>query len=137
MLHAREIAGQARNDRYTTRWKIAGQARNDDVLHARTSMLDRNDKTTLHTNFTIMTTISANTLKNDLIGVIDGLEHSNEPAIVTEKDKSVIVLSQELWASIEETLYLSSIPGMQQSIIDGMNEPIENGVPAMETLLNV
>jgi len=42
------------------------------------------------------------------------------------------LISEEVWRSVEETLYLTSIPGMKDSIIDGMNEKIENCASTIE-----
>jgi antitoxin YefM len=52
-----------------------------------------------------------------------GLEH--EPIFIHGKAKSVVLLSEEDWRSIQETLYLLSIPGMRESILEGMQAPHE------------
>ena len=48
-----------------------------------------------------------------------------EPVMLKGDSGSMVVLSVSDWKSIQETLYLTSIPGMEQSIIDGMNTPLE------------
>ena len=50
---------------------------------------------------------------------------SHEPILVTGKNGNVILVSQEDWNDIQETLYLLSIPGMRDSIKSGMEEPLE------------
>jgi antitoxin YefM len=49
---------------------------------------------------------------------------NHEPIQITGKQGSAVLLSEQDWRSIEETLYLLSIPGMRESIRDGMNTPI-------------
>jgi PHD/YefM family antitoxin component YafN of YafNO toxin-antitoxin module len=46
--------------------------------------------------------------------------------MISGEKYSAVLLSEEAWRSIEETLYLTSIPGMKESIIAGMQEKIEN-----------
>ena len=48
---------------------------------------------------------------------------------VSTKDGNAVILSEDDYNSMMETLYLASIPGMQEKIIDGLNTPIEACVP--------
>ena len=51
-----------------------------------------------------------------------------EPIQITGKRGNAILLSEEDWRAIRETLYLVSIPGMRESIIKGMKEPLDKTV---------
>ena len=54
---------------------------------------------------------------------MDETSQTHEPILITGKRGNVVMLSQEDWNAIEETLYLSSIPGMTTSIKEAMNAP--------------
>ena len=79
-----------------------------------------------------MTIISANKVKENLDVILDEVQSSYEPMIITGDKHSAVLISEEVWRSIEETLYLSSIPGMKDSIINGMKENIENCASSVE-----
>jgi PHD/YefM family antitoxin component YafN of YafNO toxin-antitoxin module len=79
-----------------------------------------------------MNVISPAEIKNELDIIIGGIEDSYEPTIISGKTKSAVLLSQDLWDSIEETLYLYSIPGVKESILSAKNEPIENASDTLE-----
>lgn len=55
---------------------------------------------------------------------MDEAASSHEPILITGKRNNVVMLSQEDWNAIQETLFLVSIPNMKESIIEGMNTPI-------------
>lgn len=72
-----------------------------------------------------MKTITATSARANLFGLIDQVTEENEEVMITTKRKNVIMVSEEDWRSIQETLYLSSIPGMVESIKEATNEPLE------------
>jgi prevent-host-death family protein len=68
--------------------------------------------------------VNATTARNNLFGLIDEVLTSQEPVYITSKRGNVVVLSEEDYRSISETLYLSSIPGMREKILDGGAIPL-------------
>ena len=72
-----------------------------------------------------MATITATEARAKLYSLIDEAESSHEPIIITGKRGNAVLVSESDWNAIEETLYLLSIPGMRESIRDGMEEPLE------------
>ncbi|MCG8526910.1 MAG: type II toxin-antitoxin system Phd/YefM family antitoxin [Opitutales bacterium] len=76
--------------------------------------------------FAIMTTISATKARDSLYRLIDEANESHTPIQITGKRGNAVLLSEDDWKAIEETLYLSSIPGMAESIKEARNEKIEN-----------
>jgi PHD/YefM family antitoxin component YafN of YafNO toxin-antitoxin module len=50
------------------------------------------------------------------------------PIYITSKRKKAVLVSEEDWSAIQEMLYLDSIPGMRQSVLDGMKEPREESL---------
>ncbi len=72
-----------------------------------------------------MKVVNITNARNDLYNLIDQTIISSEPIQITGKRGNAILLSEEDWKSIQESLYLLSIPGMKESIIEGMNTPLE------------
>jgi len=73
-----------------------------------------------------MKTISATSARADLYRLIDSALEDHEPVQITGKRGNAVLVSEADWRAIQETLYLVSIPGMRDSIRDGMAEPIED-----------
>ena len=71
-----------------------------------------------------MKTISATAARSDLPKIIDSAKSTHEPIQIVGEFGNAILLAEEDWRSIQETLYLLSIPGMRKSIVEGMAEPI-------------
>jgi len=67
-----------------------------------------------------MKTISASVARANLYKLIDEAAASDEPVQIMGKRNSAVLLSVEDWSSVQETLYLLSIPGMRKSIVTGM-----------------
>ncbi|MCP4295748.1 MAG: type II toxin-antitoxin system Phd/YefM family antitoxin [Proteobacteria bacterium] len=73
-----------------------------------------------------MTTITVSKARSNLYRLLDEVSETHIPAIITGKRSNGILVSEEDWNSIQETLFLLSVPGMRESIKDGMETPIEN-----------
>jgi antitoxin YefM len=73
----------------------------------------------------IMPTITATEARSKLYRLIDETATSHEPIVITGKRGSAVLISEDDWRSIQETLYLLNIPGMRDSIRDGLATPIE------------
>ena len=65
--------------------------------------------------------LSINQAEIDLCNVIEQTVQSHEPILITGEKNNAVILSQEDWKAIEETLYLNSIPNMAKSIQEAMN----------------
>lgn len=72
-----------------------------------------------------MKMISAEEAQNILLKLLEETSISHEPIQITSESSNGVLISEEDWRSIQETLYLLSIPGMRESIREGMNTPIE------------
>jgi prevent-host-death family protein len=57
--------------------------------------------------------------------LLDEASETHQPVQITGKRSSAVLVSEADWRSIQETLYLTSIPGMSESIKEGLNTPIE------------
>ncbi len=59
----------------------------------------------------------------NIYSLMDEASQTHEPILITGKRNNVVMISQEDWNAIEETLYLNSIPGMTTSIKEAMDAP--------------
>jgi len=71
-----------------------------------------------------MAVITASNARANLYRLIDQTNKSHEPVVISGKRNNAVLISEEDWNSIQETLYLISIPGMRESIVNGMKEPL-------------
>jgi antitoxin YefM len=72
-----------------------------------------------------MKTVNVSEARANLYRLLDEVAESHKPAIITGKRSNGILISEEDWNSIQETLHLLSIPGMRESIRAGLETPIE------------
>ena len=76
-----------------------------------------------------MEPISVTQARANLYQLIDQTATTHQPVLITGKRHNAVLVSQEDWRAIEETLYLISIPGMRESILAAASEPIEECLP--------
>ena len=69
---------------------------------------------------------STSQARDNLYKLVDYAASSHEPIYIVGKRNKVVMLSEEDFNAMQETLYLLSIPGMKESIIQSSKEPIEN-----------
>jgi len=72
-----------------------------------------------------MATLTATEARKKLYALVDNVAESHDPIQIVGKRNSAILVSEEDWRAIQETLYLSSIPGMGDSIREGLKAPVE------------
>ena len=72
-----------------------------------------------------MKTISITKARSNLYQLIDETLNIHEPIQITGKRSNAILVSEDDWRAIQETLYLLSIPGMRKSIQEGLKTPVE------------
>jgi antitoxin YefM len=73
-----------------------------------------------------MAAMNATNARKKLYKLIKEVGESHEPVTITTRDRSAVLVGEEDWRSIQETLYLLSIPGMADSIRRGMKTPVED-----------
>ena len=73
-----------------------------------------------------MPTINASEARARLYKLIDETAVSHQPVLITGKRNSAVLVSEEDWNAISESLYLMSIPGMRESLREGMEMPLED-----------
>ena len=67
-----------------------------------------------------MTTFNATEARSKLYALIDEATDTHQPIVITGKRGNAVLLAEDDWKAINETLYLLSVPGMRESIRDGM-----------------
>jgi len=72
-----------------------------------------------------MPTITATEARKSLYRILDQVSETHEPIQITGKRGNAILISEDDWRAIQETLYLQSISGMKDSIIEGMKTPVD------------
>jgi len=71
-----------------------------------------------------MTVLKASAARARLYRLIDEAALSHEPVLIAGKRRNAVLLSEEDWRAVQETLYLLSIPRMRESIVEGLRTPI-------------
>ena len=72
-----------------------------------------------------MTTMTVSKARASLYGLLRSVAKNHMPVQITGKDADAVLVSQEDWSAIQETLHLLSIPGMRESIREGLKTPIK------------
>ena len=73
-----------------------------------------------------MTILNATEARSRLYSLIDETAETHEPIVITGKRGNAVLLSENDWNAIRETLHLLSVPGMRESIKEGLAEPAES-----------
>ena len=79
-----------------------------------------------------MTTVNVTEARANLYKLIDDASVNHEPVVITGKRGNAVLLSEGDWNAINETLYLLSVPGMRTSIIEGMQENLDETSTELE-----
>jgi len=72
-----------------------------------------------------MTSITATEARKRLYNLLDDVADSHEPVQIAGKRHSAVLVCEEDWRAVQETLYLTGIPGMRESIRKGLRTPVQ------------
>ena len=72
-----------------------------------------------------MPTLSATEARTKLYRLIDQTSVSHEPILITGKRGNAVLISEDDWRSLQETIFLLNIPGLRESIREGLSTPLE------------
>lgn len=72
-----------------------------------------------------MSAVTASEARANLYRLMDEVAQSHDPLLITGKRGNAVLLSEPDWNAIQETLHLLSIPGMRESIGEGMEVPVD------------
>ena len=76
-----------------------------------------------------MSVINITSARKELYNLVEDVNLYSEPTLIVSKKGNAVLISDSDWNAIQETVYLNSIPGMVESIQEGMNTPIEDCIP--------
>jgi antitoxin YefM len=79
-----------------------------------------------------MTTLNVTEARANLYKLIDDTSVNHEPVVITSKRGNAVLLAEDDWNAINETLHLLSVPGMRESILEGMQEGIDKSTIELE-----
>ncbi len=71
-----------------------------------------------------MKSITITNARTELDKLVDAAAVHHEPIQITGKKANAVLISEEDWRSIQETMYLLSVPGMRESIVEGLQTPV-------------
>ena len=73
-----------------------------------------------------MMTLNVTEASANLYKLIDDTTANHEPVVITGKRGNAVLLAEDDWNAINETLHLLSVPGMRESILEGMQESTDS-----------
>ena len=79
-----------------------------------------------------MLNTNATNFRRNLFGMLEQTVKYNEPVNISTKDGNAVLISEEDYNGLMETLYLCSVPGLKEKILEGMQTSVEECVPADE-----
>ena len=71
-----------------------------------------------------MTTLTATEARKNIYSLVDEVNESHEAIQIQGKRGSAVLIAEDDWRALQETLYLTSVTGMKKSILKGMKTPI-------------
>ena len=83
---------------------------------------------TVHKGGGTMTTTNITNFRKNAFNYVEQTIKYNEPLNISTKEGNAVLLSEEDYSGIMETLYLVSVPGMREKLMDAMKEPLEECV---------
>ncbi len=82
---------------------------------------------TLVEEVVILTAVSATTARSNLYRLIDQVNEESEPLTITGQRGNAVLVGEEDWQAIQETLFLASVPGLTESIRQARADGSEAG----------
>jgi len=79
-----------------------------------------------------MTAITASEARANLYRLIDEAASSHQPLLISGKRNNAVLVSEEDWEAIQETLFLLAVPGMRESIRQGIETPVDECSEALD-----
>lgn len=79
-----------------------------------------------------MTTTTVTNFRRNIFSMVENTVRFNEPVNITTKDGNAVMISEEEYLGLLETLYLTSAPGMKEKLLDGLHTPLADTLPEEE-----
>ncbi len=72
-----------------------------------------------------MISVTTTEARKSLYRLLDQVQESHEPVQITGRRGNAVLVSEDDWRAVQETLHLLSVPGMRKSIVEGMATPAD------------
>ncbi|MEP1095806.1 MAG: type II toxin-antitoxin system Phd/YefM family antitoxin [Cyclobacteriaceae bacterium] len=72
-----------------------------------------------------MKSLTVTELRKNLYKIVEETAQTHHPVHISGKKNNAVLVGEDDWRAIQETLYLTSIPGMRESIIEGLKTPLK------------
>lgn len=79
-----------------------------------------------------MTILNVTEARSKLYSLIDETTETHQPIVITGKRGNAVLLAEDDWNAISETLHLLSVPGMRESIKEGMNQNLSDSAKEID-----
>ena len=79
-----------------------------------------------------MTTTTITNFRKNVYSMVENTVRFNEPVNITTKDGNAVMISEDEYLGLIETLYFTSVPGMKEKLIEGLNTPLSETVSEEE-----
>lgn len=74
-----------------------------------------------------MTAVSATAARSNLYNLIDQVNEESQPLTITGQRGNAVLIGEDDWRAIQETLFLESVPGLTESVRQAREEGVEGG----------
>ncbi len=81
-----------------------------------------------------MTTTTVTNFRKNVYSMVENTIRFNEPVHITTKEGNAVMISEEDYLGLLETLHLTSVPGMKEKLVDGLNTPLSDTISEEEVL---
>jgi len=81
-----------------------------------------------------MTTTTITNFRKNIYSMIENTVRFNEPVNITTKDGNAVMISEEEYLGLLETLYLTSVPGMKDKLVEGLDTPLSDTLSEEEVI---
>ena len=72
-----------------------------------------------------MKRVNVTNLRNNIYEYLNQTICYNEPITISTKNGNAVILSEEDYNNLMETLYINSVPGLKDDLIKGMKDSLE------------
>ena len=79
-----------------------------------------------------MTVTTITNFRKNIYSMVENTVRFNEPVNITTRDGNAVMISEEEYLGLIETLYLSSDPGMKEKLVEGLNTPLSETISEEE-----
>lgn len=76
-----------------------------------------------------MNSTTITNFRKNIYGMIERTVRYNEPVNILTREGNAVLISEEEYNNLLDTLYMNSVPGMHEKLLDGLNTPLEENVP--------